>query len=156
MKKFVVLYMASGHDREKMMKNSTPEQRKKGMDAWIKWMDATKQSIVDGGAPLGKTKRVDFNGSSDTKNEIGGYSIVQAELPDAATKLFGKRSPPSANAGRLDRDHRSHAVAWDVATSHFRHVGVNVVEDRDDRAMASTGLIATSGAVALRPLRPHD
>jgi hypothetical protein len=37
-----------------MMKNSTPEQRKKGMDAWIKWMDATKQSIVDGGAPLGK------------------------------------------------------------------------------------------------------
>ena len=80
MKKFVVLYMASGPDFEKMMKNSTPEQQKKGMDAWMKWMDANKTSIVDGGAPLGKTKRVDSNGSSDTKNEIGGYSIVQAEI----------------------------------------------------------------------------
>ena len=63
MKKFVVLYMASRADFEKMMENSTPEQQKKGMDAWMKWMDANKSSIVDGGAPLGKTKRVDFERS---------------------------------------------------------------------------------------------
>ena len=93
MKKFVALYMASRADFEKMMENSTPEQQKKGMDAWMKWMDANKSSIVDGGAPLGKTKRVDSNGASDTKNEIGGYSIVQAASPDAATKLFGKDHP---------------------------------------------------------------
>jgi hypothetical protein len=30
------LYMASGF--EKMMKNSTPEQQKKGTEAWMKWM----------------------------------------------------------------------------------------------------------------------
>ena len=60
MKKFVVLYMASRSDFEKMMANSSPEQQKKGMDAWMKWMGANKSSIVDGGAPLGKTKRVDF------------------------------------------------------------------------------------------------
>ena len=59
----------------------------------MKWMDANKSSIVDGGAPLGKTKRVDSHGASNTKNETGGYSIVQAELPDAATKLFGKDHP---------------------------------------------------------------
>ena len=93
MKKFVVLYMASRANFEKMMENSTPEQQKKGMDAWMKWMDANKSSIVDGGAPLGKTKRVDSNGASNTKNEIGGYSIVQAASPDAATKLFGKDHP---------------------------------------------------------------
>ena len=93
MKKFVALYMASRADFEKMMENSTPEQQKKGMDAWMKWMDANKSSIVDGGAPLGKTKRVDSSGASNTKNEIGGYSIVQAESPDAATKLFGKDHP---------------------------------------------------------------
>ena len=93
MKKFVVLYMASRANFEKMMENSTPEQQKKGMDAWMKWMDANKSSIVDGGAPLGKTKRVDTSGASNTKNEIGGYSIVQAESPDAATKLFGKDHP---------------------------------------------------------------
>jgi YCII-related domain len=92
-KKFMVLYMASGAEFERMMKNSTPEQQKKGMDAWMKWMNANKASIVEDGAPLGKTKRVDTNGASNTKNEIGGYSIVQAESHDAAAKLFGKDHP---------------------------------------------------------------
>jgi len=54
MKKFMVLYMASGLEFERMRQNSTPEQRKKGMDAWMKWMNANKTSIVEGGAPLGK------------------------------------------------------------------------------------------------------
>jgi hypothetical protein len=80
MKKFMALYMASGPQFEKMMKDSTPEQRKKGMDAWMKWMNANEASIVEGGAPLGKTKRVDSKGASNAKNEIGGYSVVQAEL----------------------------------------------------------------------------
>jgi hypothetical protein len=93
MKKFVVLYMASGPQFEKMMKNPTPEQKKKGMDAWMNWMNANKTSIVEGGAPLGKTKRVDSNGASNTKNEIGGYSVVRAESHEAATKIFGKDHP---------------------------------------------------------------
>jgi hypothetical protein len=93
MKKFMVLYMASKAEFEKMMKNSTPEQQKKGMEAWMKWMNENKTSLVDGGAPLGKTQRVDSNGASDTKNEIGGYSVVQAETHDAATKMFGKEHP---------------------------------------------------------------
>ena len=93
MKKFLVLYMANGAEFEKMMKESTPEQQKKGMDAWMKWMSDHKASLVDGGAPLGKTKRVDAKGASDTKNEVGGYSIVQAESAAAATKMFGKDQP---------------------------------------------------------------
>ena len=93
MKKFVVLYMASEPEFEKMRKNYTPEQRKKGMEAWMKWMNDNKASIVEGGAPLGKTKRVDANGASNTKNEIGGYSVVQAESQDAAAKIFGKDHP---------------------------------------------------------------
>src|SRR6266852_100122 len=93
MKKFVVLYMASSADFEKMMKNSTPEQQKKGMDAWMKWMNKHKKSLIDGGAPLGKTKRVDAKGASNTKNGVGGYSIVQGASHDAAAKLFGKDHP---------------------------------------------------------------
>jgi hypothetical protein len=93
MKKFLVLYMANGAAFEKMMKNSTPEQQKQGMDAWTKWMGTHKASLVDGGAPLGKTKRVDSKGASDAKNDVGGYSIVQAESAEAATKLFGKDQP---------------------------------------------------------------
>jgi hypothetical protein len=93
MKKFLVLYMAKGAEFEKMMKNATPEQQKKGMEAWMKWMGDHKASIVEGGAPLGKTKKVDLKGASDTKNDIGGYSIVQAETAGAATKIFGKDHP---------------------------------------------------------------
>ena len=78
MKKFMVLFMASPADFEKAMKNFTPEQQKKGMDGWMQWMIANKTSIVDHGGPLGKTRRVDGSGVSDTKNGIGGYSIVQA------------------------------------------------------------------------------
>jgi len=61
MKKFMVLSMASGPEFEKMIKSSTPKRQKKGMDAWMKWMNANKASVVEGGAPLGKTKRVDSN-----------------------------------------------------------------------------------------------
>jgi hypothetical protein len=93
MKKFMVLYMASSADFEKMMKNATPEQHKKGMDAWMKWMGKHKKSLVDGGAPLGKTKRVDAKGASSAKNGVGGYSIVQAQSHDAAAKMFGKDHP---------------------------------------------------------------
>jgi hypothetical protein len=93
MNKFMVLYMANGAEFERMMKSSTPEQQKKGMDAWMKWMGDHKASLVDHGAPLGKTKRVDSKGASDTKNDIGGYSIVQAETADDAAKLFGKDHP---------------------------------------------------------------
>ena len=93
MKKFMALYMANAAEFEKMMRNATPEQQQKGMQAWMSWMNANKASLVDGGAPLGKTKRADAAGVSDTRNGIGGYSIVQAESHEAATKLFGKDHP---------------------------------------------------------------
>src|SRR6516225_4561989 len=56
MKKFMAIYMASGADFERMIKRSTPEQRSKGMEAW---MNDNKASILESGAPLGKTKRAD-------------------------------------------------------------------------------------------------
>jgi len=93
MTKFLVLYMAKPADIETMMKNATPEQQQKGMAAWMKWMSDNKGSLVDGGSPLAKTKRVDTKGVSDTKNDVCGYSIVQADTAGAATKLFGKDHP---------------------------------------------------------------
>jgi hypothetical protein len=100
MKKFLVLYMADQAAFQRMM-NTTPEQQKQGMDAWMKWMGAHKASLVDGGAPLGKSKRVDAHGAADAKNGLGGYSIVQADSADAATKMFGKDMP-----------HLQHPGAW--------------------------------------------
>ncbi|RBP13810.1 YCII-related domain-containing protein [Roseiarcus fermentans] len=93
MAKFMVLYMANPADFERMMRESTPEQQKKGMDAWMKWMGEHQASLVDGGAPLGRTKRVDAKGISDTKNGIGGYSIVQADSAEAAAAMLQKGNP---------------------------------------------------------------
>jgi hypothetical protein len=93
MKKFLVLYMASANAFADMMKNTTPEQQKQAMGAWMKWMESNKASFVDRGAPLGKTKRVDVKGVSEARNDVGGYSIVQAESADAAARLFGKEQP---------------------------------------------------------------
>ena len=97
-----------------MMQDLTPEQRQKGMDAWMKWMGDNKASLVDGGAPLGKTKRVDLKGASDTKNDIGGYSIVQANSAHAVIPHLWQGPSASANAGRVDRGHRGHANPGDV------------------------------------------
>ena len=124
MKKFLVLYMANQQDFEKMMKSSTPEQQKKGMDAWMKWIGDHKASLVDSGAPLGKTKRVNSKGASDTKNGLGGYSIVQAELGRRGDQDFRQGPPAPANARRLDRSHRYRADSGDVeASSELRRKG---------------------------------
>jgi hypothetical protein len=93
MKKFMVLYMADAESFAKMMRQSTPEQQQNGMKAWMSWMEKNRNAIIDGGGPLGKTKRVDTKGSSDTRNGLGGYSVVQANSHDDAAKLFGSDHP---------------------------------------------------------------
>lgn len=45
-------------------------------------------SIVDNGAPLGKTKRASQQGIANVTNLMTGYTIVQAESHEAAAKLF--------------------------------------------------------------------
>ena len=81
MKKFMVLYMASPADFEKMMKTSTPDRQKKGMDAWMKWMGKHKKSVVEGGGPLGKTKRVDAKGCLKHKERNWGLFDRASAIP---------------------------------------------------------------------------
>ena len=120
MKKFMAIYMASGADFERMMKNSTPEQRNKGMEAWMKWMNENKASILEGGAPLGKTKRADATGISDTKNNIGGYSIVQAETHERGSETVRQGPPTSSNARCMGGNSRNHAASGDVIRAVIR------------------------------------
>jgi len=87
MKKFVAMYMAPAATIEQMMK-ATPAQMKTGMEEWTKWSKKNEKSVVDLGAPLGKTKRIASAGISDTKNEITGYSIVQGDSLESVAKLF--------------------------------------------------------------------
>jgi hypothetical protein len=89
MKKFLVLYKAPTSAFEQM-KKATPEQQRAGMDAWMSWSKSAASLIVDMGAPLGKSLRVTPAGHSPTTNDLGGYSILQAESKEAlAEKLKG-------------------------------------------------------------------
>ena len=114
MKKFLALYMADASGMAEMMKNSTPEQRKKGTEAWEKWMEHNKASLVDRGAPVGKTKRIDTKGTKDAKNDVCGYSIVQADSADAGGEDVRQGSAVPANARRGDRSDRNYGDAGNV------------------------------------------
>jgi hypothetical protein len=86
MKKFLVLYKAptSAFDQ---MKKATPEQQKAGMDAWMAWSKKAGGTIVDMGAPLGKSVRVTKgSGVSPATNDLGGYSILQGESKEAVAQ----------------------------------------------------------------------
>jgi len=82
MKKFLVLYKAPTASFEQM-KKATPEQQKAGMDAWMSWSKKASGTIADMGAPLGKSLRVTKTSASPSSNDLGGYSILQAESKEA-------------------------------------------------------------------------
>jgi hypothetical protein len=64
------------------------EREKTGIQAWGRWVQANGAAVVSMGAPLGKTKRVSRLGVEGIKNQLAGYTVVQAESHEAAAKLF--------------------------------------------------------------------
>ncbi len=88
MKKFLVLYKAPLESFDQAMK-STPEQQKAGMEAWGAWMQKAKSNIVDMGAPLGKSMTVTADkGGTPNRNDLGGYSVLQAESKEALAETL--------------------------------------------------------------------
>jgi hypothetical protein len=91
MKRFVAIYLASASALAQWKATDDQkrkEQEKVGIDAWMKWAKENEASIVDLGSPLGKTKRINAEGISDTKNEMTAYTVVQADSHEAAAELF--------------------------------------------------------------------
>jgi hypothetical protein len=91
MKKFLAVYLGSAAAMAQWKaadEQKRKEREKAGTSGWMKWANENTKSIVDLGTPLGKTKRINAKGISDTKNEIAAYTIVQAESQEAAAKLF--------------------------------------------------------------------
>jgi hypothetical protein len=64
------------------------EREKAGVKAWHQWVEKHKDSIVDTGAPLGRTLRVSRRGVEKTKNELVGYTVVRADSHEAAAEMF--------------------------------------------------------------------
>lgn len=93
MKKFLAKFIGSPSSvQKKKWDAESPakqaELTQDGIQAWGKWVEANKNSIVDFGAPLGKTKRIAPEGISDIRNADTAYVVVQAESHEAAAKLF--------------------------------------------------------------------
>lgn len=93
MKKFLAIYIGTVAALERAKWNSMDESKRKqaitsGMKAWEDWMRTHATSVVEQGGPLGKTKRADAQGVSDTKNTMTGYVVIQAESHEAAAKMF--------------------------------------------------------------------
>ncbi len=91
MKKFLAVFLGS----PEAMKNYRAQDEavrkvndKKGMEAWMKWVNDNNVSIVEMGSPLGKTKRIDKNGISDIHNEMGAWCVVEASSQEDAAKMF--------------------------------------------------------------------
>lgn len=93
MKKFLAIYLGSSESPAVRQWNAMPEAERKerqraGMEAWMRWGEEHEAFIVDQGAPLGKTKRVDANGVSDVKNMMTGYVLIEADSHEAAAQTF--------------------------------------------------------------------
>lgn len=91
MKKYLVTYLAPASVIDEW-KKTEPEKRKQAEEKmqgeWRKWMSDHAKMLVDKGAGVGKTKRVTAQGTSDTRNDIMLYAVVEAESHDAAAKTF--------------------------------------------------------------------
>jgi hypothetical protein len=88
--KFLVLYLAPVAVVEEWMKMA-PEKRQadeaKMKADWDAWSKEHGKALKET-AGAGKTKRVTKEGTVDTKNDVMLFSIVEAESPEAAAKLF--------------------------------------------------------------------
>lgn len=91
MKKFLAVYFGSPESMEKwasLSEAAKKDRQKEGVKVWGSWADKNSKMIKDIGNPLGKTKKVNQIGISDTKNLLTAYTIVEAETHDEAAKLF--------------------------------------------------------------------
>jgi hypothetical protein len=91
MKQFLVTYLAPASVVAEWKKTDPVQRREaetKMQAQWKKWMTDNAKMFVNAGAGVGKTKLVNTRGTSDTKNDIMLYSVVQAESHEAAAKSF--------------------------------------------------------------------
>lgn len=86
MNKYLAIFIGAASEGQKQ--EISQDQGRKFMEAWGVWAQKHSGAIVDPGAPLAKTKRVDGAGISSTQNKLTGYMIVQADSHEEAAQIF--------------------------------------------------------------------
>lgn len=88
MKKFIITYHAPA-DAIEQSANSSPEETKKGMEAWMIWAKKCGDQLLDLGNPLMGGQKLNTNGSSENSSrDVCGYSILAAENMEEAKSLL--------------------------------------------------------------------
>ncbi len=90
MKNFLVLYMMPVAGLEEWAKKSADERKtveEKMQGEWQEWAKAHKDMLKET-AGAGTNQRVTTEGISQVKNDVMMYSMVEAESPEAAAKIF--------------------------------------------------------------------
>jgi hypothetical protein len=91
-KKFLVMYlapvavMAEWAKTDPAVRKAAEEKMRADWNAWMA-ENAKHISLTEA---AGKTKLVTSQGTSDTKNDIMLYSVVEAESQDEAARIFSK------------------------------------------------------------------
>lgn len=91
MKRYLAVFTGtpSARSRWEALSESEREQRKaRGIAAWKKWAGDNAAAIVEMGGPLSRTKQVSAGGIADIRNNLGAFTVVQAESQEDAAKLF--------------------------------------------------------------------
>lgn len=67
----------------------TQEEGEKAMAAWGQWFEDMGAAVVNGGNPVGQSMTVSAAGVTQDggANPISGYTIVNAETPEAACEM---------------------------------------------------------------------
>src|SRR5262245_26033020 len=102
MKQFLVTYLAPASVKAEWKKTDPAQRREaetKMQAQWKKWMADNAKMFVNVGAGVGKTKLVNTRGTSDTKNDIMLYSVVQRnrmrrrQNHSKGTRIYRSRNP---------------------------------------------------------------
>ena len=87
--KYMVLYNSTVSAGEQMA-NSSPQERKAGMDAWMAWAAMAGDAVVDLGAPVEARRRLTAGSASTGTSPAAGYSVLQADSLDDLSDLLAK------------------------------------------------------------------
>ena len=91
MKRYLAVFTGSPSAMGQWQALPDEERQKRqaeGVTAWKKWGTVNAASIVDMGGPLSRTKLISKTGISDIRNNLAGFTVVQAESQEAAARLF--------------------------------------------------------------------
>jgi hypothetical protein len=92
MSRYLVTYHGQGMPDD-------PELMEQAKQAFVAWVGRAGGAIVDPGAPLLMVTQVS-SGSPPAPAEIGGYSIIEADTPEAAAEVL-RSHPYVARGGTL-------------------------------------------------------